>query len=220
MWQNPHVVPNATLANLQRQLRDKFPMARHGLAPVSAEPRLEFDLRNPASFPCGGITEIVPAHPAAGLSLFVASLLEHEAADSVIPELALIDGRDNFDPGSFSSNECSRLLWIRCKTPEQSIKAADLILRDGNLPRVVIDLLAFPMSELRKIPSSVWHRLKQLIEVNVLSVIALCPHALVPCARLRLSMSSGFTLDHLLFSREELVQQLRSTSVLQRRCAQ
>lgn len=195
-------------------------MARHGLAPVPAEPRLEFDLRNPASFPRGGITEIVPAHPAAGLSLFVASLLEHEAADPVIPELALIDGRDQFDPGSFSSNECWRLLWIRCKTPEQSIKAADLILRDGNLPRVLIDLLAFPMSELRKVPGSAWHRLKQLIEINDSTAIALCPHALIPCARLRLSMSSEFTLDHLTSSREELIQQLRSASVLQRKSAQ
>ena len=194
-------------------------MARHGLAPASAVAKPGFDLRDPSTFPCGGITEIIPAHPAAGLSLFVASLLEHEAADSTIPELALIDGRDTFDPGSFSSNECSRLLWIRCKTPEQSVKAADLILRDGNLPRVLIDLLAFPMGELRKIPSSAWHRLKQLIETNDSSVITFCPQALVPCTLLRLSMSSGFTLDHLILSREELVQQLRATSVLQRKSA-
>lgn len=195
-------------------------MARHGLAPVSPGTHPEFDLRNPASFPSGGITEIIPAHPAAGLSLLVASLLEHEAADLTIPELALIDGRDNFDPGSFSSNECSRLLWIRCMTPEQSLKAADLILRDGNLPRVVIDLLAFPMRELKKIPSSAWHRLKQLIEMNALSVITFCPYALIPCARLRLSMSSGFTLDHMLLSRKELILQLRSTAVLERKSAQ
>jgi hypothetical protein len=205
--------------NLQRQLREKFPMARHGLSLEPAEPRPEFDLRNPASFPRGGITEIVPAHPAAGLALLVASLLEHETADCSLPELALIDGRDSFDPGSFSSNECSKLLWIRCNHPEQSIKAADLILRDGNLPRVLIDLLAFPMTELRKIPHSAWRRLKQSIESNDLAVLTMCPYPLVPCARLRLSMHSGFQLEHLTFSRQELIQKLQATAVLERKSA-
>jgi hypothetical protein len=205
---------------LQRQLREKFPgaVARLGQEPV--EPRPEFYLRNPSSFPRGGITEIVPTHPASGLALLVAALLEHETAGSILPELALIDGRDSFDPGSFTSNECSKLLWIRCKNPEQSIKAADLILRDGNLPRVLIDLLAFPMSELRKIPGSAWHRLKHLIETNALAVVTMSPYPLVPCARLRLSMSSKFRLEHLTSSREELIQQLHATTSLERRMAQ
>lgn len=210
---------NPILSKLQRQLQEKFPGAARALALEAPEIAPEFDLRNPASFPRGGITEIVPAHPAAGLALVVASLLEHETAGSTVPELALIDGRDSFDPGSFSSNECSKLLWIRCQNPQQSVKAADLILRDGNLPRVVIDLLAFPMSELRKIPSSAWHRLKQLIETNALSVITMSPYPLVPCARLRLSMSSGFRLDHLASSRQELIQQLQASTVLERKMA-
>ena len=213
-------MPNATLANLQRHLREKFPLARHGLAPVQDDPIPDCDLRNPATFPRGGITEIVPAHPASGLALVVASLLEHELPNSALPELALIDGRDTFDPGSFSSHDCSKLLWIRCQTPEQAVKAADLILRDGNLPRVVIDLLAFPLSELGRIPSSSWHRLKKLIETHDLSLIALSPRPLVPCACLRLSLHSGFTLEHFGFSRDELLQRLQTTPVLQRKRAQ
>jgi hypothetical protein len=215
-------VPNPTLATLQQQLREKFPRARHGLAPTPADSATpDFDLLNPASFPRGGITEIVPAHPAAGLSLVVAAMLEHEPAPSSVPELALIDGRDNFDPASFPPEDCAKLLWIRCQTPEQSIKAADLILRDGNLPRVVIDLLAFSLTELRTaIPDSVWHRLKQLIEINDLSVICLSPRPLVPCACMRLSMHSGFGLGHLASDRTELIRQLRGTPVLQRKRAQ
>lgn len=191
-------------------------MARHDYAPPPSAAQANFDLRNPASFPRGAITEIVPAHPAAGLSLIIASMLEHESPHGTVPELALIDGRDTFDPCSFTPAECSKLLWIRCQTPEQSIKAADLLLRDGNLPRIIIDLLAFPFSDLQKIPNSSWHRLKQLIETNELSVTILSPHALIPCSRIRLSMHSGFGLDHLNFDRSELIQQLRATPVLQR----
>jgi len=218
-WQALQAVPNQTLANLQRHLREKFPLARHGLAPTSTESAPDFDLHHPATFPCGGITEIIPAHPSAGLSLFFASILEQEPSPSAVPELALIDGRDSFDPASFCQRDCAKLLWIRCQSPQQSIQAADLILRDGNLPRVVIDLLAFPSAELRQIPSSSWHRLKQLIETNHLSIIALSPQALVPCARLRLSMRFCFTLDHLVFSRKELFQQLQATTLLQRKQA-
>lgn len=195
-------------------------MAHRRLALAAADASPDFDLKNPATFPCGGITEIIPAHPAAGISLILASLLQHESPDSKIPELALIDGRDSFDPGSFSATECSKLLWLRCQTPEQSLKAADLILRDGNLPRVVIDLLSFPISELRRIPSNAWYRLKQLIETEGSTTIVLCPQELIPCARLRLSMRSGFTLDHLIFSRLELFQQLHASPLLHRRTAQ
>lgn len=213
-----HAVSHPTLASLQQHLREKFPMARHGLAPAApAAP--DFDLRNPATFPRGGITEIVPAHPAAGLSLVVASMLEHEPAQPSIPELALIDGRDTFDPASFSSGDCAKLLWIRCQTPAQSIKAADLILRDGNLPRVILDLLAFPCADLRQIPNSAWHRLKQLIETHDASLIALSPQPLIPCARMRLSLHSAYGLDHFVFDRSELFQQLRGTPILQRMSA-
>lgn len=214
-------MPNPILANLQHHLRGKFPEARHELASVAPAPppELDFDLRNPATFPRGGITEIVPAHPAAGLSLVVASLLAHEPAHASVPELALIDGRDSFDPCSFAAADCAKLLWIRCQTPEQAIKAADLILRDGNLPRVIIDLLAFPFAELRNIPNSAWQRLKQSIEINDLSVIALSPQAWIPCTRMRLSMHTGFRLAHLAASRPELIQQVRSIPVLQRMSA-
>ncbi len=212
-------MPNPALLHLQRQLRERFPMARHGLVPSQHAAAPEFDLHNPASFPVGGITEIIPASPASGLSLFLAALLEDAPENRSIPELALIDGRDSFDPFSFSSQNCAKLLWIRCQTPEQSIKAADLILRDGNLPRVILDLLAFPVPELRRIPNSTWHRLKQSIEANHCSFIGLTSQALIPCARLRLSMNSQFHLDHLAQSRGEAIQQLQVASILQRKWA-
>jgi len=208
-----------TLDQLRRQLREKFPGAHPARGLRNVEPPAAFDFLSPASFPRGAITEVIPASRRAGLSLFVAAMLGQEPAASSLPELALIDGRDQFDPGSFSPDDCAKLLWIRCRSPQESIRATDLILRDGNLPRVLLDLLAFSPAELREIPGSAWQRLKRWIESSSASLICLTPYALISCATLRLSMHSGFTLEHFVHTREELIQQLRTTPLLQRKQA-
>ncbi len=209
-------MPDKTLANLQRQLREKFPLARHGPAALIRTSRTDFELSDPETFPSGGITEVIPSHPAASLSLVIASLLAREPAASPMPQLALIDGCDCFDPASFSPDDCSKLLWIRCRNPQQTLNAADLILRDGNLPRIIIDFLSFSIAELRQIPLGSWHRIKRLVESNDLSVIALCPQTLIPCVRLRLAADSNFTLGHFTGSRENLFRQFRVRPLLQR----
>jgi hypothetical protein len=194
-------------------------MARHGL-PVerpSAQPLL--NPCQPSTFPKGGITEIVPTHPAAGLPLLLASLLHHEPPDQSPPTLALIDGADSFDPASFPPEDCAKLLWIRCQNPEQTLKAADLILRDGNVPRVVIDLLSLPTHEVRKIPGSAWQRLNRLIESNDSIAIVFHRYPLIPCARLRLLVTSRFGLDQFERSRTDLLQQVQVRLDLQRKQA-
>ena len=219
MWQNTLAVPNPTLAKLQNQLREKFPMARHGL-PVERQPqRAPVNPRLPSTFPKGGITEVIPAHPAAGITLLLASLLEHEPPGQSPPNIALIDAADSFDPASFPPEDCSKLLWIRCQNPNQAMKAADLILRDGNVPKLVIDLLSPPTHEVRKIPATSWQRLNRLIESNDSSVIVFHRYPLIPCVRLRLLVTSRFTLDHFDQGRNELLQHLQIRLDLQRKMA-
>ena len=53
--------------------------------------------------------------------------------------MALIDGRDSFDPAGVEAPVLSRLFWVRCQTAEEALKAADLLLRDRNFPLVVLD---------------------------------------------------------------------------------
>jgi hypothetical protein len=133
-----------------------------------------------------------------------------------MPSLVLIDGRGQFDPCSIPPKDCSKLLWVRCSNCSESLKAADLILRDGNLPRVILDLLGFTSRELTEIPASIWYRFKQPIETSCASFIALTPRRLIPCATLRLSLLSRFTLAHFEQSREQLIGQLEVTPVLLR----
>jgi hypothetical protein len=55
-----------------------------------------------------------------------------------------------------------QLLWMRCTKALEAVKAADLLLRDGNFPLVIVDLILNSPEELRKIPQTTWYRLQRL----------------------------------------------------------
>jgi len=181
-----------------------------------------------AHLPClprGAITEIVPAGPANGLSLVLAALLDDLAPcpvpdsaievrvpatmDDAASPLVLIDARDSFDPDSFPAAQCAHLLWVRCHTTDHALAAADLLVRDGNLPLIVLDLAALPARELRRIHRAAWHRLRQLAADRGPSLLVLSRAPTVPCAALRLTLTTRLTLGHLDLSRGEALRHLR-----------
>jgi hypothetical protein len=210
-------VPNPTVLHLRQQLRERFPQA-HRVTPVpNCPPAVAAGFPGAGFFPKGAISEINPIGPGSGLGLILASMMEDEPAPGSVPELALIDGRDQFDPRSFAPDLCAKLLWVRCLSPEQALQAADLLLRDGNLPRVVLDLLGYSSREIATIRTAVWHRFKQSIEPNASSLIALTPRPIVPCAALRLGVRSRLGLEHMSQCRSELIGRLDVTSSLDRR---
>lgn len=77
---------------------------------------------------------------------------------------ALIDPARSFDPNSYTSSQLRRLLCVFCDTPEKAVKVADLLLRDGNLPLVLLDFQAVPRRNLGRLPASTWHRFQRLVE--------------------------------------------------------
>ena len=79
------------------------------------------------------------------------------------PKFVLVDGGDSFDPASHTAAACSQLLWVRCAKIQEALKAADLLVRDGNVPFVILDLCGLPMAALRSIPASAWWRLTLLL---------------------------------------------------------
>ena len=205
---------------MRRQLRDKFPGAVRVFGEDEGVAGPAFDWENPETLPVGGITEVVPVRPSSGLSLFLAHLLSREPeATGEVPELALIDGRDAFDPTAFTAGDCAKMLWIRCGTPEQSLKAADLMLRDGNVPRVILDLSGFSAAEAGSVSASSWQRLRMLAEDGRIRLVVFCPCPLVPCAVLRLGLEADFSLEHLSWPREDLFKRLKVSTALARRRA-
>ncbi|MGB6223264.1 hypothetical protein [Haloferula sp.] len=227
-------MPSEAIIALRKQLREKFPSAhREGQGrsrPVASPLQSEAPQTKPSlppkargaeasfplgtrHFPSGAITEISPAFPSCGLSLIIAALLSENTETRKHGNtnlLALVDARDRFDPASFTPEECARLLWLRCHDTSQALQAADLLLRDGNLPFVLLDLSALPTRELRRIPNSSWHRLRQLAETTDTTLLALTPTPLIPRTSLRLTLTRPFTLDDLHLSRPDLLASLQT----------
>ena len=145
------------------------------------------------TFAPGRLSEIIAPRPSSGASLVLKSLL---AQKHDLP-LALIDGRDSFDPASYGNHSCRRLIWLRCPGLHEAFQCADLLLGDGNLPLVFLDLHLASARELRQLPASLWHRLKIQARESDASLVALTPRALVPTPHRRLTLAGRFSLDHL-----------------------
>jgi hypothetical protein len=120
----------------------------------------------------------------------------------------LIDGASAFAPKGLPQSELNRLLWTRCRTAPQAIKAADLAVRDGNVPLVVLLLTVNPPAELRRVPPNAWHRLQMLAEKSGVTLLAFTPWAQIGCARLRLVVGGAFPLERLHLLRADLLPAL------------
>ena len=212
-------MPSEKVIELRRHLREKFPAA-HRLDRLEAPPAsLAMPSLRPTPLPqppAGTLAEITAPGPGSGLSLVLASLLarsESLQAPSPTRPLVLIDARDSFDPASFPPDECARILWVRCRQTDDALHAADLLLRDGNLPMVVLDLASLPERELRRVPLAAWHRLRQLAASTRTTLLALTPAPSIPCAQLRLTLASGLSLAHLDQARTQLLPLLVTNSL-------
>ena len=155
----------------------------------------------------GTITEIVGPPRGSGTGVLLAALLQR---DATVTELtALVDGSDAFDPWSVPAEALERLLWVRCREPAQAVRATDLLLRDGNIPLVLLDLQLHSLRAVQGLPSSVWHRLRLLAEKSGTSLCAFTPVRTVTCARTRLVVNHRFRLDDQYVALPVLAAQLR-----------
>src|SRR5438094_7640919 len=150
------------IIDLRNLLANRFPHA-----PMPAGTRLVtglsfLDEAIGGGLPKGAITELISPEVSAGSASLIHALLETAQRDCYF--LALIDGRDSFDPQPLG-NACSgHLLWMRCTKALEAIKAADLLLSEGNFPLLIVDLVLNPREESRKIPQTNWYGLQRLVE--------------------------------------------------------
>jgi hypothetical protein len=158
-------------------------------------------------FPKGAITECVAENQTSGSALLISSLLQKAMENNEI--LVLIDGQDSFDPTAFAQPVLSRLLWVRCQNTAEALKATDLILRDRNLPLVLLDLKLNPARQLQKIPSSTWYRLRRIVESTSTTLAVFTPRALVGCAQMRINLNGTYGLELLAQDQKQAVQKLR-----------
>jgi hypothetical protein len=167
----------------------------------------------------GAITEIVSSADAPGGSLLLYGLLHAVAQRG--ERTALIDGASAFQPKNLPQSDLQRLLWSRCRSAKEALQAVDLAVRDGNFPLVLLLLTLNSTTELRRLPSTAWHRLQMLAEKSATALLVFTPFPQVGCARLRLAAKGDFPLAKLHVCRSELIPTLRlevERRRLERRC--
>ena len=145
--------------------------------------------------PKGAITELTSPKVSAGSALLLYALLQ--SAQRAGHFLVLVDGRDSFDPQPLGNERLRNLLWVRCMNALDAVKAADLLLRDGNFTLVVLDLVLNASVELRKIPQTSWYRLQRLVETAPAAFLVLTRASIISSAQLKLSLDNAWTLADL-----------------------
>lgn len=174
---------------LRELLAEKFPVAElrpSGLLPtgLAAFDAAEGGLRR------GALTEL--AGPAGSGGLFLGAALAMLRRTRGFG--ALVDAGRSFDPQGADPRALRRLLWVRCGDAQQAVKAADLLLRDGNLPLLLVDFQRVPARELRRIPASTWHRFQRLVEQTGTAFVVLSPAPMVEGAQVRIAVKNHWSL--------------------------
>jgi hypothetical protein len=192
------------VVDLRKLLVERFPHA-----PAPASTRLSTGLSSldqtiGGGFPKNAITELISPNFSAGSASLIHALLQAAQRDRYF--LALIDGHDSFDPSASDSACLRQLLWVRCQKTFDAIKVADLLLRDGNFPLVIVDLVLNAPEELRKIPQTSWYRLQRLVEAVPTTCLILSRQSMVSSAQLKIVLENSWTLKTF---EEDVIPRLR-----------
>src|SRR5947209_15782123 len=183
------------IIDLRKLLVERFPHAPGTAATHLVTGLFFLDESTNGGLPRGAITELICPRTSAGSASLIHTLVHAAHRDKHF--LALIDGRDSFDPCGLDNASLRHLPWVRCSKEAEVIKAGDLLLRDGNFPLVILDLVLNAPDELRKIPQTNWYRLQRLVELAPAACLVLTRYAMVASAQLKLVLENSWNLDSL-----------------------
>jgi hypothetical protein len=196
---------SSKLVDLRKLLAERFPQRTAPAASILTSGLASLDDATGGGLPKSAITELISPQMSAGSASLIHALLQ--SAQRAQYFVALIDGRDSFDPCSLDNSSLRHLLWVRCGKTLEAIKAADLLLRDGNFPLVIVDLVLNAPEELRKIPQTSWYRLQRLAESVPTACLVLSRHSMVSSAQLKIVLENSWALKDL--EQENAISRLR-----------
>jgi hypothetical protein len=202
------------IIQLRQMLKERFPGLRTNAEEFSSDTRplwptglRQIDDLLQGGFTKGALTEIVAERRATGSALLACSLLRQAAQAGQI--VAFVDGADSLEVTQIEETVLPRLLWVRCRSAAEALKATDLLLRDGNVPLVLLDIAINPEAQLRKVPTTTWYRLQRLIEETSTVCAVFTPRAMVSPAHDRICLHSRFSLDCLEQDQDKLLSDLK-----------
>ena len=192
------------ILDLRNLLATRFPQAQMLVGTRLITGLASFDQPIGGGLPKGAITELI-SRGSPGSASLIHALIHGAYRDKYF--VALIDGRDSFDPCALANSILRQVLWMRCTKALEAVKAADLLLRDGNFPLVIVDLILNSLEELRKIPQTTWYRLQRLVESVPTVCLVLTQYEMVSSAQLKLVLENSWNLETL--EKQEAISQLR-----------
>ena len=193
------------IIDLRNLLANRFPHAPKPVGTRLITGLAFFDQSVGGGLPKGAITELITPRRSAGSASLVHAFIHAAYRDKYF--VALIDGRDSFDPCALGNSILRQLLWVRCAKALEAIKAADLLLRDGNFPLLIVDLIFNSPEELRKIPQTTWYRLQRLVESVPSACLVLTRYEMVSSAQLKLVLENSWNLE--ILEKHDAISQLR-----------
>src|SRR5436190_8401368 len=196
---------NGKIIDLRNLLAVRFPEAPRPMGTRLVTGFASFDQSIGGGLPKGAITELISQRGSAGSASLIHAFIQGAYCDQYF--VALIDGRDSFDPCALGNSILRQLLWVRCTKALEAVKAADLLLRDGNFPLVILDLVLNSPAELRKIPQTTWYRLQRLVEAVPTACLVLSRQGMVASAQLKIVLENSWTLKSL--EEDEAMSRLR-----------
>jgi hypothetical protein len=185
------VTRRGKIVDLRNLLSARFP---HPILPAASRLITGLPFLDPViggGLPKGALTELITPQISAGSASLISALVQAASRDSYF--IALVDGRDSFDPEPLGNAHLGHLLWVRCGKAMDAMKAADLLLRDGNFPLVVVDLVLNASDEF-KIPQTSWYRLQRLVEPTSTACLVLTRRSTVGSAQLKLVLQNAWTV--------------------------
>jgi hypothetical protein len=206
-------MPAANIIELRQLLAERFPglhtradelsTARRAFWPTGLP---QLDERLQGGFAKGALAEIAAEQHGSGSALLLTALIHRALGENKF--VGVIDGQDSLDVTQLGE-DLSHLLWVRCRSAEEALKAADLLLRDGNLLLVLLDLVSNPAAQLRKIPATTWYRFQRLIEQTSAVCVVLTPRAMIAPAQVRITLHSRFSMSAMEREQQELLHGLK-----------
>lgn len=139
--------------------------------------------------PRSALTDLSGA-PGSGRTSLLWSLIRASAERGEC--VALVDATDTFDPCTAGAIgvDLSRLLWTRCSSrADNALKAADLLVHAGGFAMIVLDLSRVEERVSRRIPASVWFRLRRGAEQTGSALVVTSERPLTgSCAQLQVAV--------------------------------
>ncbi|MBV8901426.1 MAG: hypothetical protein JOY92_15090 [Verrucomicrobia bacterium] len=179
------MAPPGKIVELRQILAQRFPLQNAPPAALIATGLPGFDQLLGGGLPRGALTQLIAPLPSNGSTLLLQEMIHALRQQAQL--VALVDGADCFEPVSTADH----LLWVRCRYALEAVKAADLLLRDGNIPVTILDLKQNREAELRKIPGQTWYRLQRVAEETQTTLFLLTRHPLAPSAGMNLHARSA-----------------------------